>query len=287
MNHPFNLLFGLTTPVSVLEALAAREPALPLSGLIFHLSRCGSTLIAQMLAASPRNLVISEAAPLDTALQARHVDASLSPEAHRRLVRSMVVALGWPRRGSETRYFLKLDSWHIRAWPLWQSLYPDVPWIFVYRNPVEILVSHQRKAGSQMFPQVVPPRIFGWDAVPRDLPNDEYQARVLGSMARSAVDALAQWPGGRAVRYDELPDAVPELLQTHFGLTVDAAELDLLRAAGRRDAKAGGPFAADTAAKQKEATQRLRDLAASWVAPSVAQLDGGPSQPRSAQSGEK
>src|SRR5438270_6483250 len=68
--HPFRVLFRQQTPVDVLIERAATHPGIGPTGFIFHMSRCGSTLIAQMLAASDRNVVVSEAAPVQSALYA-------------------------------------------------------------------------------------------------------------------------------------------------------------------------------------------------------------------------
>ena len=46
---PFNLLFRHQTPLEVLGELYRQSRGLPLKGLIFHMSRCGSTLVSQML----------------------------------------------------------------------------------------------------------------------------------------------------------------------------------------------------------------------------------------------
>jgi len=51
-----NRLFAVETPLSALPS-GSRAP----DGLIFHMSRCGSTLIARMLAADRDATVISEA----------------------------------------------------------------------------------------------------------------------------------------------------------------------------------------------------------------------------------
>ena len=60
-------------------------PAIHLDGLVFHLSRCGSTLIAQMLAALPWTVVASEPSVIDSAI--RHLpslsDASEQTHAGR------------------------------------------------------------------------------------------------------------------------------------------------------------------------------------------------------------
>ena len=57
LRHPFNLLFRHQTPIELLGEVAATFPMVPPSGFIFHLSRCGSTLVSQMLAALPQNIV--------------------------------------------------------------------------------------------------------------------------------------------------------------------------------------------------------------------------------------
>ena len=51
--RPFNTLFRFRTPLNELARWTAALPKLRPSGLIFHMSRCGSTLVSQMLAASP------------------------------------------------------------------------------------------------------------------------------------------------------------------------------------------------------------------------------------------
>src|SRR5258708_37436366 len=49
--RPFNKVFRRRTSIEALEVWADRRPGLVPSGFIFHMSRCGSTLAAQMVAA--------------------------------------------------------------------------------------------------------------------------------------------------------------------------------------------------------------------------------------------
>jgi hypothetical protein len=53
-----------------LEALAAldSEPSLEPAGMIFHLSRCGSTLVSRLLGTLPGVVVVAEPAPLNALL---------------------------------------------------------------------------------------------------------------------------------------------------------------------------------------------------------------------------
>jgi len=64
---PFNRLFRYRQSLADFVANARRVS--PPQGFIFHMSRCGSTLVSQMIAALPDALAVSEAPPLDTILQ--------------------------------------------------------------------------------------------------------------------------------------------------------------------------------------------------------------------------
>ena len=70
--------------------------------------------------------------------------------------------------------------------PLIRAAFPAVPWIFLYRNPVEVLVSHSRRRGAHVIPGVL--------SVPPDLdqpmPLVEYAARVLARICEAALDVL-------------------------------------------------------------------------------------------------
>ena len=67
---PLQPALPATDSIDVLLEWQEQSPGLPPSGFIFHMSRCGSTLAARMLAASPRNIVLSEADPIDYVLRA-------------------------------------------------------------------------------------------------------------------------------------------------------------------------------------------------------------------------
>ena len=101
----------------------APDPLRAPDGLIFHMSRCGSTLVARMLGALADAAVVTEPAPLDAI-----VDLALRgewPQARRiAALRAMVGALG---RRPAGRYFVKLNAWHALALPLFRAAFPPSP----------------------------------------------------------------------------------------------------------------------------------------------------------------
>lgn len=278
---PFSRLFRYRMTLGDFLEHAEGEQSLQPSGFIFHMSRCGSTLAAQMLAALPHNIVVSEAAPIDAVVQLSRSWPQLSVGQHRRMLAAMIAAFGRRRAGDERHYVVKLDSWHAMALPLFASAFPSAPWVFLYRDPVEVLVSQMRQRGTQMVPEIVPPSLYGIESFD-GMPGEEYCARVLNRICRAVVDNFGAG-GGLLVNYRDLPDAVLTKVLPHFGMALDDSERETMRPAAQRDAKAPGfAFANDTEAKQRDATELLRALAERHLGDVYRELEalraGGPSR---------
>jgi hypothetical protein len=267
LQQPFRLLFRRTTSIESLRLLAAVRGARPPSGLVLHLSRSGSTLVAQMLARRGDTHVVSEAGPVDTVIR-----APVPPQRRAEWLRWMVAALREPG-GDRPHYVLKLDAWATLDLPLLVRAFPGVPWAFVYRDPVEVLVSQQRRPGYHMTRFGLPPSVVGLDPQAADrMSTVERGAAVLGRIAACAA-AAAQDPLALLVNYDELPDAVDRIAQ-HFGMTVDVASRAAMLGAARTDAKNGVlPFEDDRATKQQSAGKDLRDAAERWLAGPYRELE--------------
>ncbi len=273
LQRPFNLLFLRLTSIDALLEWQERSPGVPPTGFIFHMSRCGSTLAARMLAAAPRNLVLSEADPIDSVLRAPLHNPDVAESDRRAWLRAVVSALGQRRRGDETHLFLKFESWHILDLPLIREAFPGTPWIFLYRDPVEVLVSQARLRGRTMAPGLLTPRFLGLDlATALRLAPDEYCARFLARMCQSALDHHRG--DGMLVHYRELPEAVCSTIGDFFGAPIPPAEAERMRQAARFNAKTPQRvFMADSAEKRRQATDLIREAAAVWLEPVYRRLE--------------
>lgn len=249
LRDPFSLLFRRRTPLAALGDWSESTPGVRPTGFVFHMTRCGSTLVAQMLARLPRFLVLSEASPVDSALRSGRVE----------LVRLLVSALGRPP-AAERMLVLKLDSWSIFNLDLVQETFPGVPWIFLYRNPLEVLASQMRNAGAVGVPGVLPPEFFGLERLElATMAREEYLARVLARMCEAAL-AHAGSPNGRFVEYTRLPDYVLDELPRHFGFELDEDERQRMSEVAELDAKNPVlPFEPDSEAKRAAATPAARE----------------------------
>jgi len=199
LRKPFNQLFQQTTTIEQLVDRAATHPGIRPTALIFHSSRCGSTLLAQMAAAMPGTIVLSEPVPVD------HVLRAPAPESLRiEWLKALVNALGQPREG-ESHLVVKFDAWHVLQVDAVQRAFPGVPSVFVYREPAAVIASQMRMAGIHMVPGMIDPSIIGLDlAGVLQLGREEYAARLLGAVYAAAAEAVE---AGRLtpVNYVELP----------------------------------------------------------------------------------
>jgi hypothetical protein len=261
LSKPFNRLFRYSTPIGALAGWLREHPGLPPTGFIFHMSRCGSTLVSQMLAAIPGNVVVSEASPIDAVVQARRTRPDLGDEQHAAWLRWMIGALGQPRCGEERHFFVKLDSWHALALPLFRRAFATVPWIFLYRDPVEVLTSQLRRRGMHMVPGLIGQDVFGFAPSQAAQAPETYCAQVL---ARICDGALREYAPGAAllVNYRQLPAVLWSDVLPHFGVPCSARDRAAMADAARYDAKSPQlPFINDSAAKQELATDKVRSAA--------------------------
>jgi hypothetical protein len=240
--RPFNRLLRCRTGLDDFIGRAPDGPREP-DGFIFHMSRCGSTLVARMLAALPGTALVSEAAPLDAIVRlALRPDW---PEARRiAALRAMVGALG--RRPSAS-FVVKLNAWHALALPLFRAAFPRVPWLFLYRDPAEILASQMAERGTELTPELVPSRLYGIENG-TDYPPEVYCALVLERIGAAAL-AQRDAGGGLFVDHADLPGAVAGAILPHFGIAPDAAKGAAMAPVAGRDAKhPARPFTARAAA---------------------------------------
>ncbi|RZJ13309.1 MAG: hypothetical protein EOO54_20070, partial [Haliea sp.] len=174
------------TPLCALEEFA--DGVAP-TAFIFHVSRCGSTLITQMLASLPSCIVISEPPVLDAFFRLHHHQPARSGGIG--TLRSLVAALGQRRSAEERHLFVKFDSWHMPWMPLVRQAFPETPIVLLYRDPVQVLASHRLQRGPQMVPGMVDTSLLRADAsaiAPSDL--DGYASKVLDAIFSEALRAL-------------------------------------------------------------------------------------------------
>ncbi len=254
---------ALETPIEVLETLRMEEPPVEPAGFIFHCSRCGSTLAAQLLTQISAHRVLSEAGPLEEIIA--NTQATLDERAH--WLRLIMGALAGAHGGQRPRLFVKWDAWHVFALPLIRRAFPNVPCLFLIRDPVEVLVSHGRMPGMHMLPAAIDPERFGLtlEQILQMSPLD-YRAQLVGRIFGEMDAQRGLTSKVLLVDYGMLREKLFSHVLPHFGVSIDAAEERRLREAASVDAKSPGKcFTPDRAAKQAEAGEELREAVQRWA----------------------
>jgi hypothetical protein len=264
------------TSIDTLEAVALARPFLPPTAFIFHMSRCGSTLVSRLLATLPTAIVISEAEPIDAVLRSAPRGLPVAVEQRESWLRWLLAVLSRPRQARERHLFVKLDAWNALSLPLIRRVFPTVPWLFVYRDPLEVLISHRRMPGRHMVPGVLD---LGLDYAGEsgDLAGagaslDVYGASVLSAICTAVADAYR--PGqALLVNYRQLPEAVWASIPDFLGLSLSDADAERMRRAAHRNAKRPEQqFRPDTAEKHAAAPETTR-MAARAVLPAYERLE--------------
>jgi len=270
LRHPFNLAFRKQTPIEALPGCLAAEGRLEPSGFIFHLSRSGSTLVGRTLGALDGAFVISEPPPVDTILRASLPGAN--DETRAEWLRGLIGALGRRWQGNERRYFVKFDAWAARHVGLIARAFPGVPWIFLYRDPLEVVVSHQRQVTYFMSPDAAP-SFFGIDVASAvRIPPFEYQARVLAQIMQDVLESNPE--PKRLVNYNELPSAIWDRVAPLFGVVPTGAEVERMRALAGVDVKAPSQrFQPDAGMKWETADAALRAAVDRYARPLYEELE--------------
>ena len=246
----------------------ARETA-PV-GLIFHVARCGSTLISQSLKRIDDLVVYAEPQPVNEILAPPHKWPRRDLVA---ALRTLGAAFARHARGP---YVLKLSSWNTLYCHLVAEAFPDTPWVLSLRDPVEVGVSLLARppgwfqgtadAARGLAARVDPERV--------SKSREEFVARAYGAFCAAAAGLDVS--RGRLVPYESLPAAVWDMVAPHFSLSIDASQRDRIAEAARRPAKAPigsvAEFRSDVAAKQDAASAELRRAIDAFARPQLERL---------------
>lgn len=138
----------------IIESASGLQQITP-AGLIFHVGRCGSTLLSNALCAVNGTVVLAEPQPISTLY--RHYltadDGSLlsDPNHISNLLRSFVNILGTATQ-PENGLYLKFTSWNTLLINQVRAIWPTTPIAFVFREPTGVIDSMlAKKVGWMKF----------------------------------------------------------------------------------------------------------------------------------------
>ena len=217
------------TGFSALLATDGFGTCLEPSGFIFHMSRCGSTVVSRMLGRKAGTVVVSEAEPINALLEMAPERASRDVQV--RCLRLLIRALGRCRSGNECHYVVKFSSWTINRLSLLREAFPRVPWVWVYREPAAVLASVVARPPGWMHlrfhPRLARSLLGIADPTCAASPAG-FAAQALTGFSAAALDtADGTTP---FVNYRDLPDAVWQTVAPTFGMDLDPEDIAAMKA---------------------------------------------------------
>lgn len=196
-----------------------------LKGLVFHVSRCGSTMLSQSLATSSENIMVSEAPIIDQILRSDAFDLNTKTV----LLKSVLRFLGQKRFPEQKNLILKLDAWSIFKASYLRSIFPKLPFALLYRNPDEVLRSHQKMAGMHMVPNIIPSSVFGITSKEIQERNfQQYQVLVLEKYFQSFVDFYEEYNNVIMLNYNDGMKNVIERFISFIDVDFSESEINLM-----------------------------------------------------------
>lgn len=261
----------LFTEFDVLLQLEKVLDSVPPTGFIFHSSRCGSTLLANACKAIANSIVLSEANAIDKLIARFFTDATdaVKQSLYSVFLRGVVHALGRRRTGTEQHLFIKFSCCSFAQIERIRRIWPNVPWIFLYRDPIETIVSNLAD---------VPPWLMDNDrrvlasitgVSPEQVAEmrlEELCARTIGSFYSLAPRVAKD--EGLLLNYNQLSVPVISRVLRFFRVNPSAEEMETIARGSRiysKEVSGSHTFVADADAKQKLANDLVREVTEQWA----------------------
>ena len=256
------------TEFDVLLQLEKQLESVEPTGFIFHSSRCGSTLVSNACRAVSGSIVLSEANAIDKLIARFITDADnpVKESLYSVFLRGVVHALAQRRTGHERHLFIKFACCSSAQLERIKRIWPAVPWLFLYRDPVETIVSNMRDVPPWLIDndRRVLASIIG-DASEMSL--EELCARTIGSLFSTAYK-LAN-ANSMLLNYNQLSVPVIARVLNSFNVSLSSEELETIARTSEvysKEVSGTRAFVADVDAKQKLASDTVREMSERWAA---------------------
>jgi hypothetical protein len=214
-------------------------------GFIYHTSRCGSTLLANLLRAIPGSLVLSEPSPLLAFLDGLH-NSKTPGQDPAAMLPPLLSAIALGSSGARDPLFVK---WFSR----------NVHQVFLYRDPLEVLVANLESPNQDSIWREaytgLPLRL----AVERSVA--ELIARGIGQDLRAMITHLT--PQVLLVNYSEIGPGIASRLLELLEIPATPTLLDAMArklAVNAKEPSQSTPFQPDRNRKRSLSTPFLRDM---------------------------
>jgi len=166
--------------------------------ILFHTSRCGSTLLTQLFSELFDFQCLSEVPLLDQVLALRNA----YPES---VILSLYRASVNLLTHRCSRWVIKTDSWHLFHHAFVRACYPNTQYVLLYRDPRAVWKSHLKSPGRQSVPGMLTSGQLHDECSLTDttLSREEYFARLMNAYLRCALRIKQESASTLLINYSE------------------------------------------------------------------------------------
>jgi hypothetical protein len=258
----------------------SREPSVLPRGFIFHVSRCGSTLICNALKVVNGIQIVAEARPITRLFmpcppQNEHLNL-LRDEQRGMLGKCLFNLFSRYRAGDPEPIVVKFLSQNSIDVSAIRRLWPNVPCLFVIRHPIDVMVSNLKDGGLNRFVDspALASAMCGADISSplATMPVEEFCARVLGRYFDALLGEIST--NVRVIDYDEIsPENLCNIIRfLHLEPPADMSSFAAVFRQYSKDPTGNRLFYSDRLEKLKRASPRILEAANRWVIPQYTQL---------------
>lgn len=288
LNLPFyrNTVDTLPDFCTKVQHSASSAPRLrenvPPTAFIAHVGRCGSTLLSNMLKQVRSIRVISEPQPFRATLMPVtpinwFMPYNSAAVARHSLLKTIIAAFGQhAEQPSNLKYlFIKLTSWNVFDLHTIRELWPNTKLFFVFRDPIEVLVSCLNRPPGWLSMKEDPAlvaRMFGWHMDSRNFSDIEFFAKMIGSFYQKVLDSKAL--DVHLLHYPDIVNMGVKSVLNRCGIVaseLELAEMDL-QTTSHSKGFISGTFTEDSQSKRADASEDVTRHCNTWARPQYEQL---------------
>ena len=214
--------YRAVSDLNILTEWASTIHSIEPTVFIFHISRCGSTLLSQTLGLNDEHVILSEVPFIDYLLKLLTIDEWLINVEYQAILKATIGLYARSDSTNKKRLFIKTDSWHLYYLPLFRLLYPSTPFLLLFREPDDVLRSQQKKRGMHAVPGLISDNVLGIKSNKTNIANfDGHMIKVLESYYASLITITQNDILSFLVNYNEGIEQIINRLASYINIDID------------------------------------------------------------------
>lgn len=261
------------TDVDILLSANSEGSSFRPSGLVVHMTRCGSTLVLNALKEARSVAALGEAQPFDRGLRLATSLSSYWSAVGRAILTAGAGIFGRSSVASRDALIIKWGVGGLMGLKVMRAVWPDVPCLILVRNPMEVVVSNVQPP-SQWLVQAcavrqtgLAPQRHDFGPLPGKISSTDLVNTCAWMLGRGCEDILSNIdPLCMVLDYENISPASVLAVAERFGLSFSPDGLGRFEQCFNQNAKSRQQiFVGDSERKRQAATLSIQRAVNDWA----------------------